>query len=151
MKGIKAIAYNIKPEEKELLAVANGKRHDLTLISNELNLDTASFAQGKEVVIVSSEDLLDATLLSALQQAGVRRIITRSKTTAHIDLGEAARLGLKVANAPDDTSVAGIAQQTIRSLSAWDAGKCVGKACCCQQLCSPAPLSKPHNNASHES
>ena len=34
---MKAIAYNIKPEEKEWLIVANYKKHDITIIANSLN------------------------------------------------------------------------------------------------------------------
>src|SRR5690606_11207705 len=88
---MKAIAYNIKPEEKECLAIANGKRHDLTLISNELNARTVSYALGKEAVIISPYDILDREMLWELKHAGVTKIITRSKITTHIDLGEATR------------------------------------------------------------
>lgn len=135
---MRAIAYSIKDQEKECLVLANGKKHDLTLISNELNRHTVSYARGKEVVIVSVYDILDTELLWELKNAGVRKIITRSKTTTHIDLAQATRLGLKVANAPDeDQSTCSIARQTIRNLNAWEAGKCVGKACCCQNVCAP--------------
>lgn len=133
---MKAIAYSIRPQEKESLAVANGKKHDLTLISNELDEWTVSYAQGKEVVIVSTYDILNREMLWELKNAGIKHIITRSKVTTHIDLKEATRMGLKVANAPDDDqSVTSIAKQTIRNLNAWEAGKCVGKACCCQGNC----------------
>jgi len=138
---MKAIAYSIKPQEKEYLAIANGKKHDLTLISNELNIQTVSYAQGKEVVIVSSYDILNREMLWELKNAGVKNIITRCRNTTHIDLKEAARMGLKVANAPDDDqSVANIAKQTIRNLSAWESGRCVGRACCCQGACSAAEV-----------
>jgi len=133
---MKAIAYSIKPQEKEYLAIANAKRHDLTLISNELDIQTVSYAQGKEVVIVSSYDILDRKILWELKNAGVKNIITRCRVTTHIDLKEATRMGLKIANAPDDDqSVESIAKQTIRNLNAWEAGKCVGGACCCQGAC----------------
>lgn len=133
---MKAIAYSIKPQEKESLVVANGKKHDLTLISNELDKWTVSYAQGKEVVIVSAYDILNREMLWELKNAGVKHIITRCRNTTHIDLKEATRMGLKVANAPDDDqSVTSIARQTIRNLNAWEAGKCVGKACCCQTNC----------------
>lgn len=133
---MKAIAYSIKPQEKESLVVANGKKHDLTLISNELDKWTVSYAQGKEVVIVSAYDILNSEMLWELKNAGVKHIITRCRNTTHIDLKEATRMGLKVANAPDDDqSVTSIARQTIRNLNAWEAGKCVGKACCCQANC----------------
>ncbi len=133
---MKAIAYNIKPQEKESLALANNKRHDLTLISNELNERTVSYAQGKEVVIISTYDLLDRKMLWELKNAGVKKIITRSKVTTHIDLKEATRMEFKVANTPDeDQSIASIAQQTIRNLNLWENGKCVGDACRCQKIC----------------
>ena len=133
---MKAVAYNIKPREKELLAVANNKKHDLTLISNELNGRTVSYVQGKEVVIVSSYDILDRDMLWELKNAGVKKIITRSKATTHIDLKEATRMAFKVANTPDDDqSLESIAKQTIRNLNLWEGGKCVGNACCCQKIC----------------
>lgn len=133
---MKAIAYNIKPQEKEYLALANGKKHDLTLISNELNGCTVSYALGKEAVIVSPYDILDRKMLWELKHAGVTKIITRSKVTTHIDLKEASRMDFKIANVPDeDQSTENIAKQTVRNLNAWGAGKCVGSACCCQKVC----------------
>ena len=133
---MKAIAYSIKPQEKECLALANGKKHDLTLISNELNECTVSYALGKETVIVSSYDILDRKMLWELRNVGVNKIMTRSEVTTHIDLKEATRMGFKVANVPGtDQSAENIARQTIRNLNAWEAGKCVGKACCCQKVC----------------
>jgi len=133
---MKAVAYSIKPQEKEYLAIANGKKHDLTLISNELNEHTVSYARGKEAVIVSTYDILDRTMLWELKNAGVTKIVTRSTSTTHIDLKEATRMGFKVANAPDaDQSIESIAKQTIRNLNMWDDGKCVGNACCCQKVC----------------
>lgn len=134
---MKVVAYNIKDYEKELLALANGKVHDLTLISNGLNLNTIHYAEGKEVVIVSAEDLLDALVIDELYKIGVRKIITRSLTTTHIDLYKAHDLKIQVANTPHaDQTPKGIAEQTIRNLNLWGGGKCVGKACCCVNNCS---------------
>lgn len=133
---MKAIAYSIKPQEKTSLALANSKKHDLTLISNELNASTAAYAKGKEAVIVSVYDILDYEMLERLKNVGVNKIITRSGITTHIDLKAATRMGFKIANVPhDDQSVENIAKQTIRNLNAWDQGKCVGEACCCQKIC----------------
>ena len=133
---MKAIAYSIKNNDKELLVMANAKQHELTLISNELNLQTFVYARGKQVVIISALDILDARLLTELYNSGVRYIITRSRGTTHIDLNHATRIGLKIANTPgEDQSPEGIASQAIRNLSQWEAGKCVGTACCCQKAC----------------
>lgn len=139
---MKAVAYNIKDYEKESLAIANGKIHDLTLISNMLNLNTIHYAYGKEVVIVSEDDLLDAELLEELQRARVHKIVTRSVTTQHIDLLHAYALGIQIANTPyEDRSPKGIAEQTIRNLNLWGQGKCVGLACCCVKECKLENLS----------
>lgn len=133
---MKVVAYNIKDYERELLAIANSKVHDLTLISNALNLNTIHYAFGKEVVVISEEDVLDERLIDELYQQGIRKIITRSLTTDHIDLLKAHSLNIQVANTPhEDQSPKGIAEQTIRNLSFWGSGKCVGKACCCVNNC----------------
>lgn len=70
---MKAIAYNIQAEEKELLVRANAKRFKLTLISNGLNEETSTFSHGKEVVIISDKDQLGVTLLTLLKIKGVKK------------------------------------------------------------------------------
>jgi len=130
---MKAIAYSIKADEKEHLVKSNAKLHDLTLISNELNSTTLPYCIGKTVIIISGRDILDKDLLYSLKQIGIKHIITRSNSTMHIDLANAERLGIKVANNPsEDQSVENTAYQTIRNLNLWEAGRCVGKACCCK-------------------
>ncbi|HEX8377342.1 MAG TPA: NAD(P)-dependent oxidoreductase [Pedobacter sp.] len=97
---MKAVAYSSKVCEKELLIKANNKKHEITLISNRLSVDTVSYAKGKDAVLVFSCDDLSAPILSRLKEMGVKYIATRSTGTDHIDLQEAHRLGLKVANIP---------------------------------------------------
>lgn len=129
---MKAIAYSINVNEKEHLVRSNAKTHDLTLISNELNASTLPYCAGKTVIIISGRDIVDRSLLLSLKHMGVKHIITRSKTTTHIDLQSATQLGIKVANNPsDDQSIENTAKQTIRNLDLWEAGRCVGRACCC--------------------
>ncbi|TDS16291.1 Rossmann-fold NAD(P)-binding domain-containing protein [Sphingobacterium paludis] len=141
---MKAVAYNIKDFEKELLARANGKVHDLTLISNALNYNTLHYASGKEVVIVSADDRLNADILDQLKEVGIQKIVTRSLNTDHIDLYRAADLNIQVANTPyPDRTAKGIAEQTIRNLNLWDSGRCVGTACCCVKDCSITPFNTP--------
>ena len=53
---MKVVAFSVKEFEKEFVARANQKQHDITLISNSLSLDTAIYAQGKEAVLVSIYD-----------------------------------------------------------------------------------------------
>lgn len=137
-KRMKAIAYNIKPNEKEWLVLANYKKHDITIIANELNEETLAFAHGKEALLVFNQDLVDADLIAGLKFLGIKYIATSSFATQHIDLKAAASAGLKVANVPfeiqNGTSFEGM-QQVIKNLDLWASGKCVGKACCCANNC----------------
>src|SRR5690606_21748397 len=124
---MRVVAYNIQEFEKQTLAKANAKVHDLTLISNPLNLATIRYAEGKEVVLVSPKDNLDQILLDALYEIGVKKIITRSHSVDHIDLLYAGKLGLHVANTPSkDHSPKDIAIQTIENLNNWVSNKCLG-------------------------
>jgi len=96
---MKAVAYSVKPFEKEFLAKANQKKHDITLISNDLNVDTAIYAEGKDAVIVLNDDVNDP-LIDQLAKLGVKYIATRSTGVSHIDLQAAAKRKIKIANAP---------------------------------------------------
>lgn len=138
---MKAIAYNIKPEEKECLVLANHKKHDITIIANSLNVETMPFAQGKEVLIVFNEDPLNAELIVGLKALGIKYIATSSFETNHIDLNAAGIAGFKIANVPftqGEDVVMPRMQQVVKNLDNWAAGKCVGKACCCPNDCGAA-------------
>ncbi|MCX2585177.1 lactate dehydrogenase [Pedobacter sp. MR22-3] len=135
---MKAIAYNIKPVEKEWLVLANYKKHDITIIANSLTIDTLSFSAGKEVLLVFNHDDLDAEMIDGLKSLGIRYIATSSVETEHLDLLAAGRAGMKVANVPlleENQDPRLRMEQVIKNLDQWAAGKCVGKACCCQNNC----------------
>ncbi|WP_410221154.1 lactate dehydrogenase [Pedobacter sp.] len=138
---MKAIAYNIKPEEKENLILANHKKHDITIIANDLNLETLAFAAGKEVLIVFNEDPISREIIIGLKQLGLKYIATSSFTTSHIDLEAAGYAGFKIANVPlHETEIESFKrmEQVVKNLDNWAAGKCVGKACCCPNDCGAA-------------
>ena len=133
---MKAVAYSVKLQEKAALAIANEKKHDLTLISNELNAATIAYAQGKDVAIVSTYDIVDHEMLKSLKRLGVSKLITRSNTLTHIDLKAAAEMAFNIANIPHHSiDVAYIAEQVVRHLNLWGSGQCVGEACCCKKGC----------------
>lgn len=135
---MKAIAYNIKPNEKECLVLANYKKHDITIIANSLSLETLPFANGKEALIVFNEDELSEALIFGLKALGVKYIATSSFTTQHIDLNAAKAVGFKIANVPfvaGSEPIMARMHQVIKNLDNWAAGKCVGKACCCPSDC----------------
>lgn len=119
---MKAVIYNVKPQEKEKLSLANRKRHDLTMISNELNVKTLLYAQGKKVVVISAYDIVDAVLLRDLKQLGIEKIITRSPLTTNIDLKSAETLNIRVAHLPpNQVCVDNMADIVIERLNNWEA------------------------------
>src|SRR5665213_2854129 len=95
---MKAVAYSIKPFEKEFLAKANQKKHDITLISNALSLDTVNFAEGKDAVVVIPNDDVSAGVIERLAGLGIKYIAARSTGTDQIDKTAAAKYGIKIAN-----------------------------------------------------
>ncbi|WP_159476817.1 2-hydroxyacid dehydrogenase [Dyadobacter sp. 3J3] len=103
---MKVVAYSIKTFEKKLLVDANQRKHDITLISNLLRFNTVAFAEGKEAVIVSSNDDLSAEVINKLADLGVKYISTRSAGTDQIDLNAAAERNIQVASVPVYSPVA---------------------------------------------
>jgi phosphoglycerate dehydrogenase-like enzyme len=154
---MKVVAYSIAPFEKEYLAKANQKKHDITLISNSLNLDTAIYAEGKNAVLVFTNDDVSAFVIEKLAGMGIKYIATRSLDTNHMDKEAAARYGIKLSNVPsylpqtiNETTDAGMltyqaslrneamqdtANQIIKNLDLWQLNKCTGKACVCINGC----------------
>lgn len=152
---MKVVAYSIKPFEKEFLSRANQKKHDITLISNALSIDTAVFATGKDAVVVFTSDDVSAQVVEYLAGLGIRFIATRSAGTAHIDVAATGKFRIKVANVPDHSPEAitefgadalqAIANQTIRNLDMWQQNKCVGDACACAKNCRAAASAIPES------
>jgi D-lactate dehydrogenase len=97
---MKVVAYSVRNYEKELIAKANQKKHDITLISNALNFETAIYAEGKEAVVVFNNDDLSEPVINKLGALGIRYIATRSVGTDHIDRDAAAKQHIKIANVP---------------------------------------------------
>ncbi|PSR57008.1 2-hydroxyacid dehydrogenase [Adhaeribacter arboris] len=97
---MKVVAYSIKPFEKEVLVKANKKKHDITLISNALSLETADYAEGKDAVVVFTNDDVSALVINRLADLGIKYIATRSVGTDHIDIEAAYKTGISLANVP---------------------------------------------------
>lgn len=140
---MRVVAYSIKSFEKEPLAIANHKKHEITLISNALTEDTASYAEGKEAVIVYPGDLVNARVIDQLADLGIKYIATRSSMVDHIDQQAAEKRQIKIANVPssitdqlDAASLAmALAHETINNLDQWQGKRCLGAACICAKAC----------------
>src|ERR1041385_7091720 len=109
---MKVVAYSINPFEKEFLIRANQKKHDITLISNALGLETAAYAEGKDAVLVFTNDDVSELVINKLASLGVKFIATRSKGTDHINKKAAEKNGIKLANVPTYSPQA-IAEHTV--------------------------------------
>jgi len=140
---MRVVAYSIKSAEKEPLAIANHKKHEITLISNSLSEETAFYAKGKEAVVVFTDDHVSDTVIRKLAALGVKYIATRSTATAHIDQEAAGRSDIKIANVPhasliclnlEDLPMA-LAVETIKNLDKWQSKRCLGTACVCSRAC----------------
>ena len=140
---MKAVAYSIQSFEKEPLALANHKKHEITLISNSLTEETALYAAGKEAVIVFSEDIVSARVINKLADLGVKFLATRSTSTSHIDQEAAAARHIKIANVPEvllnlrgtEELAMALAEETILNLDKWQGKACLGDACVCANSC----------------
>ena len=140
---MKVVAYSVKPFEKEYLAKANQKQHDITLISNSLSPETVLYAEGKEAVIVFTNDDVSEKVINQLAALGIKYMVTRSLGTDHIDKLTAKRHHIKIANVPSTTdhmhlsseALQQIANQTIKNLDLLQAGQCLGNACVCNLGC----------------
>jgi lactate dehydrogenase-like 2-hydroxyacid dehydrogenase len=155
---MKVVAYSIKSFEKEPLAIANHKKHEITLISNVLNADTVSYATGKEAVIVFEDDDVSADVINELADLGVKYIATRSVSTNHIDRDTATARSMRVASVPsialnnlNDTQLPmALAEETILNLDKWQQKKCLGLACVCSRSCDQINHTTLNNHTTHE-
>jgi D-lactate dehydrogenase len=138
---MKVVAYSVKPFEKEYLAKANQKKHDITLISNPLSVETVAYAAGKNAVIVCAQDDVSAAVIEKLAALNIRFIVSRSKEAGHFDKNAAAAYRIKLANVLSD-QLQEIADQTISNLDRYQENMCVGDNCACANSCRIKPASE---------
>jgi len=99
--------------DREPLAAANRRHgHALTFFDTRLTRDSASLAAGFPAVCSFVNDRVDAAALRMLQQGGTRLIALRSAGYNHVDLTEAARLGLVIVRVPEYSPYA-VAEHTV--------------------------------------
>ncbi len=75
--------------------------HDLTYLESKLTPLTASLADGFDCVCPFVNDKLTGETLAQLKKGGTKLIALRSAGFNHVDMKEAARLGLKVVRVPE--------------------------------------------------
>ncbi|WP_295767229.1 lactate dehydrogenase [uncultured Mucilaginibacter sp.] len=137
---MKVVAYNAEFYEKEYLARANQKKHDITLISNQLGPDTAIYAEGKEAVIILAGYQPSHEVMTQLNNMGIKYLATRAETPDHVLSLQKPMYNLKLAKISatdrnDPNRLQSVANEIIDLLDRWQGKKCVGKACICARKC----------------
>ncbi|MEO5891300.1 MAG: hypothetical protein ABIQ31_13690 [Ferruginibacter sp.] len=78
---MKVVAYGIQSCEREFLATANQKKHDITLIGNPLTEETLLYAVGKQAVIVPENIPISTALTTRLAGLGIDHVLKRALCT----------------------------------------------------------------------
>lgn len=104
--------FSTKPFERAYLRAAVGEAHELRFVDESLTVETAALARGSEAIIIFSTDDASAPVLDALHALGIHFISIRATGHDQVDLGQAQRLGMRVANVPEYSPHA-IAEHTI--------------------------------------
>lgn len=97
---MKVSVFSSKPYDKGFLSDANAGAHELTFYDVRLSRETATLANGSEVVCAFVNDELDSDVISELARAGVRMIALRSAGFNHVDLAATQEAGIAVARVP---------------------------------------------------
>ncbi|MCA1196756.1 2-hydroxyacid dehydrogenase [Sphingomonas sp. R647] len=112
--------FGTKGYDRRFLSEANAAHgHDLVFLEPRLDLTTAPLAKGSRAVCVFVNDRVDAAVLAALAEAGVRLVALRCAGFNNVDLSAAARLGVDVVRVPAYSPHA-VAEFTIGLLLAVD-------------------------------
>ncbi len=97
---MKTAVFSTKAYDEEFLLAAANSHQEFVFFEERLNVHTASQAAGCQAVCTFVNDSLNAPVLDALHQEGVRFIALRCAGFNQVDLRHAANLGLKVAHVP---------------------------------------------------
>lgn len=99
---MRVAVFSTKPYDRRFLDAANaGAGHELVYLESRLTLRTVAAAEGAGAVCAFVNDKLDASVLAALLQQGIRLIALRSAGFNNVDLVVARDLGVTVARVPE--------------------------------------------------
>lgn len=98
---MKVVVYSSKPYERPFLDAANASaRHALVHVDASLSTHTAPAARDAPAVSLFVSDDASAPILRELHAGGTRLLALRSAGFNHVDLDEAARLGMTILRVP---------------------------------------------------
>ncbi|MFV0625135.1 2-hydroxyacid dehydrogenase [Sphingomonas sp. ac-8] len=117
---MRVAVFSTKAYDRRFLEAANARfGHALSFFEARLDAQTAVLAEGHEAVCVFVNDRLDAEVLGALAEAGVRTVALRCAGYNNVDLRAAAALGIAVVRVPAYSPHA-VAEFTVALLMALD-------------------------------
>ncbi|MFZ6012156.1 MAG: 2-hydroxyacid dehydrogenase [Bacteroidota bacterium] len=97
---MKVFVYSARPYDQSALQAVAG-HHELLFTEKRLSRDTVHYADGCTAVSLFTADDASAPVLKSLHSRGIKYVSLRSVGFDHVDLDEAARLGMRVANVPE--------------------------------------------------
>lgn len=95
-----AQAYDKRFLDEAILRTDIAQTVELIYQEATLSIQSVALAQGSEAICVFVNDLLDAPILQALSDQGVRAILLRCAGFNNVDVATATRLGMFVARVP---------------------------------------------------
>lgn len=98
---MRVAVFSAKAYDRRFLDAANAAfGHELDYFEARLDASTAALAAGRPAVCVFVNDRLDAGVLEALAQVGVKAVALRCAGYNNVDLAAAERLGITVVRVP---------------------------------------------------
>ena len=98
---MKVAVFNTQSYVRASLEAVDHSQHEWLFIENSLSSSTVAKATGCHAVCCFVTDQLDAPVLEALSQLGIKNIVLRSAGYDHVDLKTATLLGMTVVNVPE--------------------------------------------------
>ena len=114
---MKVLVYSAHQYEEAALRRFSGEKHELFFTPQKLSLETARLAEGFGAVSLFTSDDASEKVLRKLRNLEVRYLALRSVGYDHVDLDEAAAIGMRVANVPEYSPYA-IAEHAVAMMMA---------------------------------
>jgi len=110
---MKVGVFSCKPYDREFLSAGNNNYgYDLEFLDCNLNNETVELARPFDAVSVFVNDVVDQSVLKALQSFDIHHVALRCAGFNNIDLKQARKLGISVSRVPS-YSPASVAEHTV--------------------------------------
>jgi D-lactate dehydrogenase len=109
---MKVAIFSIRSYDKPFFKKIKTTNHELIYFKEQLSIETANLAKDCDAIAIFTSDNANDEVLQLLHSYGVKFIALRSVGYDHVDLQEATKLKIKVANVPEYSPFA-IAEHTM--------------------------------------